>query len=119
VSHNDMFDAARAAGSPIEQARSRLFMLHPETFAKASPPVTRTLSRICRRRGGGAGPGHRDTVSSVFAVFEPNFLRAMWEEGVAVRGAAAAAELYWDQVAGFARKYLAGAHAAGPHRRAG
>ena len=33
----------------------------------------------------------------------------MWEEGVAVRGAAGAAELYWDQVAGFSRRYLAGA----------
>ena len=34
MSHNDMFDAARAAGSPVEQAVA-VFMLHPETFAES------------------------------------------------------------------------------------
>ena len=33
----------------------------------------------------------------------------MWDEGVAVRGAAGAAAVYWDQIADFGRKYLAGA----------
>jgi hypothetical protein len=33
----------------------------------------------------------------------------MWEEGVAVRGAAGAAELYWRQTADFGRKHLAAA----------
>jgi hypothetical protein len=49
------------------------------------------------------------TVTSVFVVFEPNLLWGQWEEGVAVRGAAAAAELYWQQIAGFGRRHLAGA----------
>jgi hypothetical protein len=38
----------------------------------------------------------------------------MWDEGVAVRGAAGAAQVYWDQVAAFGRKYLAGSQ--GPAR---
>ena len=49
------------------------------------------------------------TVASVFAIFEPNFIRALWADGVAVRGAAGAAEVYWNQMADFGRKYLAGA----------
>ena len=49
------------------------------------------------------------TVASVFAVFEPTVTAMMWDEGVAVRGAAGAAKVYWDQVAEFGRTYLAGA----------
>ena len=50
----------------------------------------------------------------MFAIFEPNFINACWEEGIAVRGAAGAAKVYWDQLADFGRKYLAGAE--GPAR---
>src|SRR5690606_39005835 len=46
---------------------------------------------------------------AVFAVFEPVGLAAMWDEGVAVHGAARASEIYWDQTAEFGRKYLSGA----------
>ncbi len=49
------------------------------------------------------------TVSAVFAVFEPNGLAAMWDEGVAVRGAAGAAQQYWEQAAEFGHKYLSDA----------
>ena len=109
MSHNDMFDAARAAGSPIEQVVA-VFMLHPESFAESvAAGYENPFTGYVAGRGGVLGEATGDTVSSVFVVFEPDFLRAMWEEGVAVRGAAGAAELYWDQVAGFARKYLAGA----------
>ena len=109
MTHLDMFDAARAAGSPIEQAVA-VFMLHPETFAQSSAAgYDNPFAGYVAGRGGVLGEATGDTVSSVFVVFEPDFVRAMWEEGVAVRGAADAAELYWGQVAGFARKYLAGA----------
>lgn len=42
-------------------------------------------------------------------MFEPTGLAAMWDEGVAVRGAVGAAQQYWGQAAEFGRKYLAGA----------
>ncbi|MGO9522072.1 MAG: SCO6745 family protein [Mycobacterium sp.] len=109
MSDDDMFDSARAAGGPIEQAVA-VFMLHPETFAESiAAGYDNPLAGYVAGRGGVLGEASGGTVSSVFAVFEPNSLRALWEEGVAVRGAAGAAELYWNQTAGFGRKYLAGA----------
>lgn len=104
-----MFDAARASGAPVEQAVA-LFMLHPETFAESvAAGYENPFAGYVAGRGGVLGEATGVTVSSIFTVFEPNFLRALWEEGVAVHGATGAAELYWAQAAGFARKYLAGA----------
>ncbi|GAQ35491.1 evbL protein [Mycobacterium pseudoshottsii JCM 15466] len=104
-----MFDAARAAGSPIEQAVA-VFMLHPDTFAESiEAGYEHPFAGYVAGRAGVLGETTGVTVHSVFAVFEPNFIHGMWETGIAVRGAIGAAELYWDQVAGFARKYLAAA----------
>ncbi len=104
-----MVDAARAAGDPIQQAVS-VFMVHPETFAESIASGYRNpLAGYVAGRGGVLGDATGDAVSAAFVVFEPNALRALWEEGVAVRGAAAAAELYWEQTADFGRRYLAGA----------
>ncbi len=109
MSNNDMFDTARAAGPPMEQAVA-VFMLHPETFAESvAAGYENPFAGYVAGRGGVLGEATGVTVSSVFVVFEPNFVHAMWKEGVAVRGAARAAELYWDQVAGFSRRYLADA----------
>jgi hypothetical protein len=109
MTYHDMTDAARAAGAPIQQAVG-VFMLHPETFAgSVAAGYQNPLAGYVAGRGGVLGDATGDTVSSVFVVFEPEALRALWEEGVAVRGAAGAAELYWEQTAGFARKYLASA----------
>lgn len=85
-------------------------MLHPETSAESvAAGYENPFAGYVAGRGGVLGEATGVTVSSVFAAFEPGFLRALWEEGVAVHGATGAAEYYWDQVAGFARKYLAGA----------
>ncbi|BAV39518.1 SCO6745 family protein [Mycobacterium ulcerans] len=109
MSDSDMFDAARAAGSPIEQAVA-VFMLHPDTFAESiEAGYEHPFAGYVAGRAGVLGETTGVTVHSVFAVFEPNFIHGMWETGIAVRGAIGAAELYWDQVAGFARKYLAAA----------
>lgn len=109
MSDSDMFDAARAAGSPIEQAVA-VFMLHPDTFAESiEAGYEHPFAGYVTGRAGVLGETTGVTVHSVFAVFEPNFIHGMWETGIAVRGAIGAAELYWDQVAGFARKYLAAA----------
>lgn len=102
-------EAARAAGDPIQQAVA-VFMLHPETFAESIAAGYRNpLAGYVAGRGGVLGDVSGETVSAAFVVFEPKSLGALWEEGVAVRGAAGAAELYWQQTADFGRKYLAGA----------
>ncbi|WP_370070586.1 evbL [Mycobacterium sp. MAA66] len=104
-----MLVAARAAGAPIEQAVA-VFMLHPETFgASIAAGYQNPLAGYVAGRGGVLGDATGAAVSSVFVVFEPTGLAALWDEGVAVHGAAGAAEIYWQQAADFARKHLAGA----------
>lgn len=109
MSHTDVLDATIAAASPVEQAVA-VFMLHPETFAESiAAGYQNPLTGYVAGRGGVLGEATGDTVASIFVAFEPNFLRGLWAEGVAVRGAAGAAEVYWDQAARFGRKHLAGA----------
>lgn len=87
-----------------------VFMLHPETFAGSiAQGYQNPFAGYVAGRGGVLGEANGTTVASVFAIFEPNFICAMWDEGVAVRGAAGAAEVYWDQCAEFGRTYLRGA----------
>jgi hypothetical protein len=87
-----------------------VFMLHPETFAESvAAGYQNPLAHYVAGRGGVLGEATGATVSSVFAVFEPAGIAAMWDEGIAVRGAAGAAQQYWDQTANFGRKYLDGA----------
>jgi hypothetical protein len=109
MSDTAILDDVIAAGTAMEQAVS-VFMLHPETFGESiAAGYQNPLAGYVAGRGGVLGEATGDTVASVFAVFEPTGLAAMWDEGIAVRGAAGAAQLYWDQTAGFGRKYLAGA----------
>ncbi|MEO6795254.1 MAG: evbL [Mycobacterium sp.] len=109
MSATDILDATAATGTAMEKAVS-LFMLHPETFGESiAAGYQNPLAGYVAGRGGVLGEASGATVSAVFAVFEPTSLTAMWDEGVAVRGAADAAQLYWEQVAGFGRKYLSGA----------
>jgi hypothetical protein len=87
---NDMLVAARAAGAPIEQAVA-VFMLHPETFgASIAAGYQNPLAGYVAGRGGVLGDATGAAVSSVFVVFEPTGLAALWDEGVAVHGAAGA-----------------------------
>ncbi len=109
MSHADMLEAARESGGPIEQAVAT-FMLHPETFAESiAAGYENPFAGYVAGRGGVLGEANGPTVATLFVIFEPNFLAGLWDEGVKVRGAAAAADLYWEQTAGFGRKYLAGA----------
>lgn len=103
-----MSDAAREAGAAMGEAIS-VFMLHPETLAGSiGQGYQNPLAGYVAGRGGVLGDATGVTVASIFAIFEPDFVAAMWDEGVAVRGAAGAAQIYWDQVAAFGDKYLAG-----------
>ena len=87
-----------------------IFMLHPETFAgSVAAGYANPLAGYVAGRGGVLGEATGATVAAVFAIFEPNLTASLWQEGVAVRGAAGAALVYWEQLADFGRRYLAGA----------
>ncbi|OBF13618.1 evbL [Mycobacterium sp. ACS4331] len=109
MSDTVMLDAATETGAAMEEAVA-VFMLHPETFgASVAAGYENPLAGYVAGRGGVLGDASGDTVGAVFAVFEPVGLAALWDEGVAVRGADGAAQQYWTQAADFGRKYLAGA----------
>ncbi|MGE2836179.1 SCO6745 family protein [Mycobacterium sp. SMC-4] len=109
MSDTDLQEAVADAGAAIEHAVA-VFMLHPETFGgSAAAGYENPLSGYVAGRGGVLGEASGTSVAAIFAVFEPTGLSAMWDEGVAVRGAAGAAQLYWEQTAEFGRKYLSGA----------
>ena len=98
--------AVRDAGASMGEAIG-IFMLHPVTFGGSiAAGYENPFAGYVAGRGGVLGEATGATVASVFTVFEPNFVNACWEEGVAVCGAAGAAKVYWNQVADFGRKYL-------------
>jgi hypothetical protein len=102
-------DAVRAAGAAIGEAIS-VFMLNPETFEKSlAAGYPDPFAAYFAGRGGVLGDATGTTVTSVFAVFEPNLARSCWETGVAVHDASQSCRLYWDQIAEFGRTHLGGA----------
>ena len=114
MSHAKLDQSVRDAGAAMGEAIG-VFMLHPETFGgSVAAGYENPFAGYVAGRGGVLGEATGATVASVFAIFEPNFINACWEEGVAVRGAAGAAKIYWNQVADFGRKCLTGAE--GPAR---
>ena len=109
MSENQLLDAVRSSGASVQYAVA-VFMVHPETFAESvAAGYQNPLAGYVAGRAGVLGEATSAAVSAAFAVFEPAAVGALWEEGIAVRGAAGAADVYWEQTAGFARKYLAGA----------
>lgn len=102
-------DAVREAGAAIGEAVS-IFMLSPETVQKSlAAGYPDPFAAYFAGRGGVLGRATGTTVNAVFAVFEPNVVRACWEAGVAVRDAPESAQLYWEQAAEYGREHLTGA----------
>jgi hypothetical protein len=105
--------AVSAAGAAVGEAIG-IFMLHPETFAGSmAAGYANPMAGYVAGRGGVLGEASGGTVAAVFAVFEPTTLGALWAEGVAVRGATGAADVYWEQMAEFGRRYLSGVDGVG------
>lgn len=101
--------AVREAGAAIGEAVS-IFMLSPETMQKSlAAGYPDPFAAYFAGRGGVLGRATDTTVNAVFAVFEPNVVRACWQAGVAVRDAPESAQLYWEQAAEYGRGHLAGA----------
>jgi len=101
-------DAVPAAGAAIGEAVG-IFMLHPETSQEGiDAGYPDPFAAYFAGRAGVLGDANAETVSAVFAVFEPNVVKMCWETGTKVRGAAESAAFYWDQIAGFGRRHLSG-----------
>ncbi|BBZ01910.1 hypothetical protein MCHIJ_13470 [Mycolicibacterium chitae] len=109
MSNNDMVAAAAGTGAAMGEAVG-IFMLHPETFAgSVAAGYQNPLAGYVAGRAGVLGEASGATVGAVLAVFEPATIAALWDEGIAVRGALGASQQYWEQTAEFGRKYLNGA----------
>ena len=109
MGHAEVDQSVRQVGAAMGEAIG-IFMLHPETFGESiAAGYANPLAGYVAGRGGVLGAANGTAVSAVFTVFEPNFTGACWDEGVGVRGAKDAAEVYSNQVAGFGRRYLTGA----------
>lgn len=110
MTHTDT-DAVRTAGAAIGEAVS-IFMLSPETMQKSlAAGYPDPFAAYFAGRGGVLGRATDTTVNAVFAVFEPNVVRACWQAGVAVRDAPDSAQLYWEQAAEYGREHLSAVQA--------
>lgn len=104
-----MKEAVRAAGAPIREAVA-VFMLHPETLAgSVAAGYGNPIAGYVLGRAGVLPNPTAESAAEAFAIFEPNLIDAMWDQGTPVRSPAEAAEVYWKQTADFGRRYLAGA----------
>lgn len=102
-------ESIRAAGAAIGEAIS-VFMLNPDTFEESlAAGYPDPFAAYFAGRGGVLGDVTGTTLNAVFAVFEPTLARSCWENGTAVHDASESCRLYWEQIANFGRKYLAGA----------
>ena len=84
-------------------------MLHPEVLAPCRDAgYPHGYAYYVAGRGGVLGEVDSDVIAAAFGFFEPSLVRKMWDIGVAVEGAAAAATRYGAACAQFGRKRLAG-----------
>jgi hypothetical protein len=94
--------------APIVGDLGARFMLHPETMAageRAGQP--NGFSFYMAGRGGVLGDVDADVVYSAFMFFNPVIVAKMWNIGVAVAGASAAATSYAEACAQWGRTRLA------------
>ena len=86
MNHAKFDQSVRDAGAAMGEAIG-IFMLHPETFGGSiAAGYENPFAGYVAGRGGVLGEATGTTVSAVFAIFEPNFINACWDEGIAVRG---------------------------------
>jgi hypothetical protein len=85
------------------------FMLHPETMARAGElGYANPFAFYAVGRGGVLGDVDASVVVAAMGWFEPDMVRPLWEEGIAVAGAREAARLYGGACAAWGRDHLAG-----------
>jgi hypothetical protein len=84
------------------------FMLHPETMARAGElGYANPFAFYAVGRGGVLGDVDASVVVAAMGWFEPDMVRPLWEEGIAVAGAREGARLYGGACAAWGRDHLA------------
>lgn len=101
-------ESIRSLAGPVGDLGGR-WMLHPEVLAPCRDAgYPNGYAYYVAGRGGVLGDVDADVVASAFGFFAPSLVRTMWERGVAVEGARAAARRYGDACAAFGRTRLEG-----------
>jgi len=84
------------------------FMLHPETMARAGElGYGNPFAFYAVGRGGVLGDVDASVVVAAMGWFEPDMVRPLWEEGIAVAGAREGARRYGAACAAWGRDHLA------------
>jgi hypothetical protein len=84
------------------------FMLHPETMARAGElGYANPFAFYAVGRGGVLGDVDASVVVAAMGWFEPDMVRPLWEEGIAVAGAREGARRYGAACAEWGRDHLA------------
>ena len=101
-------ESVRALTEPIGDLGGR-WMLHPEVLGPAAEAGYRNgYLYYVVGRGGVLGDVEPGVVCSAFGFFAPALIRKMWDEGVEVEGARAAAARYGAACAQFGRTRMVG-----------
>lgn len=97
-------ETVRAVADPIGSFGGA-FMLHPETLGPCKEAgYPNGFAYYVAGRGGVLGDVDADVVSAAFGPFAPSLVRAMWEAGVVVEGAAASSRRYAEACAHWGEK---------------
>ncbi len=101
-------DSIKSLTEPIGHLGGH-WMLHPEVMEPCrAAGYPNGYVYYGAGRGGVLGDVDADVVAAAFGFFEPALVRRMWEAGIAVEGAAAAAARYGAACAQFGRTRLQG-----------
>jgi hypothetical protein len=99
-------EVVRATYDPIHDIGSSIY-LSPETFARAAEwGWSNPFSFYFAGRGGVLGDVGCDVVAAAFGWFNPTVVAAMYNEGVAVKGARAAGDAMLEATALWGRDHL-------------
>lgn len=108
-----MLDSVRRLTGPVGDLGGR-WMLDPEVLGPCrAAGYPNGFAYYMAGRGGVLGDVDAEVVTSAFGFFAPDTVRAMWEPGIAVEGARAAAARYGAACAQFGQRRLGGFEGAG------
>jgi hypothetical protein len=105
--HDAALDVVRSTSVPIHDLGTAIY-LSPDVMGWAAEwGWSNPFAFYFAGRGSMLGDVSADVVCSAFGWFEPNAVKAMYDEGIAVAGAAGAAERMVEAHALWGRKHLA------------
>lgn len=101
-------DSVRALTRPVGDLGG-MWLLHPDVLGPCrAAGYPNGYAYYVTGRGGVLGDVDADVIVSAFGFFAPALVRKMWEAGVAVEGARAAATRYTDACCDFSRARVGG-----------